>query len=56
MTNIKKEIAFYEKEITADDLQHYTRITIIIDEFDEFEFNEFDDTPENPDLHHLTLV
>src|SRR5436190_7407961 len=47
MTNIKKEMAFYGKEITDDNLRHCAQFSTVIDKFDEF--NEFDNMPESPD-------
>ncbi|CAB4399501.1 unnamed protein product [Rhizophagus irregularis] len=44
ITNAKKEMAFYGKEITADGLRHCTQISTVMDEFDEFdELDEYDD-------------
>lgn len=48
MTNIKKEMTFYGKEITADDLRHCIRASTVIDEFDEYEFD--DDEFDNDEL------
>jgi hypothetical protein len=45
MTNIKKEMAFHGKEITADDLRQCIRISTVIDELDEYDFD--DDTSED---------
>jgi hAT family dimerisation domain. len=49
ITNVEKEIAYYGKELTADDLRHCTQIsTVVDDEFDEYDFDDIDD-PESPD-------
>ncbi|GES83049.1 ribonuclease H-like domain-containing protein [Rhizophagus clarus] len=54
MTNIKKEMAYYVKTLTADDLRDCTRISTVIDENDEYEFDD-DDTPENPESPDCAL-
>ena len=60
MTNVKKEMAFYGKEIIADDLWHCTRTSTVIDEFDEYEFDEDDDesvdSDESPDYVRSTSL
>jgi hypothetical protein len=48
MTNVKNEMAFYGKEISADDLRHCTQISTVIDEFDEYEFSEEPESPNYP--------
>src|SRR4051812_14503489 len=49
ITNVKKEMAFYGKEITANDLQHCTQISAVVDELD-----EFDDVMEDPESSDYT--
>ena len=48
--DIKKEIAFYGKEITADNLRQCTQTSTVIDELDEYDFidNTYKDS-ESPD-------
>jgi len=48
MTNIEKEIAYYGKELTADDIRHCTQISTVVDEFDEYDFDDIED-PESPE-------
>src|SRR2546421_12597159 len=45
ITNVKREMALYGKEITVDDLRHCTQISTVMDEFDKS--NEIDDGPED---------
>ena len=58
MTNIKKEMAFYGKEITEDNLQHCTQITTIMHEFgDEIEVSHSpDSTFESTPAFSTTLL
>jgi hypothetical protein len=49
MTNVKKELAFYGKTNTADNLRHCTRTSTVVDEIDEYEFDDDDDTSEDPE-------
>ena len=45
ITNVKREMAFYGKEITVDDLRHCTQISTVMDEFNKSD--EIDDRPED---------
>ena len=53
MMNIKKEMAFYGKEITADNLRQRTQTSTVIDELDEYDF--IDDTYEDSESPDYTL-
>jgi hypothetical protein len=49
VSNVKKEMALYGKEISADDLRHCIQTSSVIDEFDEYEFDDTSEDPESPD-------